>query len=63
MMYCVNCEKLLEGVPIFNGGEEDKYASSLLFCVNPKCKRHGLLTVTFKSAQPIDGKSKRKRVQ
>ena len=49
------------GVPVYNGGDE-LYPHSFLFCGNTKCKRHGLLSVTYKS-EVDDKKNKRKTVQ
>ena len=54
---CVDCEKELLEVPVFNGGDE-AYPPSFLFCKNEKCKRFGLLCVTYKT----NAKSKRKAV-
>jgi hypothetical protein len=50
-LYCIECEEMLFTVPIFNDGSPD-FPPSFLFCGNPECKRHGLLTVTYKSKDP-----------
>jgi hypothetical protein len=59
--FCVDCENPLYEIPIFNNGDI-KYPESFLFCGNPKCKRHGVLTVTFKSIKEKSVKGKRKTV-
>jgi hypothetical protein len=60
-LYCIECEEPLRDVPLYNGGDE-AYPPSFLFCLNPKCKRHGLLTVTYKTLVEKDVKGKHKGV-
>jgi len=58
-LLCIECEKELLEVPVFNGGDE-AYPPSFVFCKNEKCKRFGLLSVTYKAVENV--KSKRKAV-
>jgi len=60
-LYCIECDEPLRDVPLFNGGDE-AYPPSFLFCLNSKCKRHGLLTVTYKTLVEKDVKGKHKGV-
>ncbi len=50
-MICIECFQPLLSIPIFNNGEE-MFPPSFLFCPNRECRRHGLLTITFK--RPVD---------
>jgi hypothetical protein len=59
MLCCVECSEGLRDVPLYNGGDE-AYPPSFLFCINPKCKRHGLLTVTYKTLEKLEKNDKGK---
>ena len=59
-LYCIECEQQLFTVPVFNGGSND-FPPSFLFCGNPECKRHGLLTVAYKFLEPVKEKKKVKK--
>ena len=59
-LYCIECEKQLFTVPVFNGGSPD-FPPSFLFCGNPECKRHGLLTVAYKFIEPKKVIKKKKK--
>jgi hypothetical protein len=48
-MYCILCGEELASIPIYNNGEDEKYAPSLLFCGNAECARFSLLTTAFSS--------------
>ena len=67
-MFCIECETPLSVIPIFNDDKDTEFANSLLFCSKEDCKRHGLLTVTFKSAENVEiekkknAKGKRKNI-
>jgi hypothetical protein len=60
-LVCIECNWPLRDVPLYNGGDE-AFPPSFLFCINPKCKRHGLLTVTYKTLVKKDDESKHKGV-
>lgn len=47
--YCILCGEELSSLPIYNNGEDEKFAPSLLFCPNTKCSRFALTTVSFSS--------------
>lgn len=49
-------------VPVFNNGDNN-FPPSFLFCGNPKCEIHGLLTVAYKmlDKEPSNGNKKGKR--
>jgi hypothetical protein len=48
-MYCILCGEELASFPLYNNGEDEKYAPSMLFCGNSKCARFALLTTVFSS--------------
>ena len=52
MIICIECKTELIELPFYNKGD-DKFVPSIPFCPNLKCKRHGLLTVTYKEENVI----------
>ena len=56
-LLCLACGTELMELPFYNN-DNDKFVPSIPFCPNPKCERHGILTVVYKNA-----KSERKAVQ
>jgi hypothetical protein len=56
-MFCKKCNQPLIELPLYNNGEDDKYAPSVLYCTNDKCTRHGLLTVVYKTYMKGDESS------
>lgn len=50
MIICIECKTELIELPFYNN-KDDKFVPSIPFCPNPKCKRHGFLTVTYKEKE------------
>jgi len=58
---CIKCNIPLLGLPFFNNGDKE-FIPSIPFCPNPKCERHGLLTVAYKGLKDKDEKNKHENV-
>jgi len=65
-MRCIQCNELLDVLPIYNGGKDSDFPPTVPFCGNVECSRYGLLGIVFKTAvekeEKKDDKSKHKKV-
>ena len=62
ILKCIECESDLLELPFFNNKDEN-FVPSIPFCPNAKCKRHGLLTITYKTEKEKNVKGNGKKVQ
>jgi len=59
MLICIECSDKLMEIPIYNNDRDEEFPPTFLFCNNKKCKRFGLLTVTFRTDETKKSKHKK----